>query len=84
MRKRIRRRIISQTKQVAILVDSAPQSDVYCEVCGEASVMISPLLAAKLCKISAREIYRLIESGKIHFVEMADNQIFVCPPSIIK
>ena len=50
MRKTIRRRIISQTKQVAILVDSAAQRDAYCEVCGEALAMISPLLAANFVK----------------------------------
>lgn len=69
MIKRIRRRVISETKQIAVLIDSATQSDLQCEICGEAK-MVSPLLAAKILKIGTREIYRLIEIGKIHFVEM--------------
>ena len=84
MIKKIRRRIVSETKQVAVLIDSTTQSDLRCDFCGESSVMISPLLAAKLSRISTREIYRLIETGKIHFVEMPapDRQIFVCSKSL--
>jgi len=44
--------------------------------------MISPLLAAKLLRVSTREIYRLIETGKIHFIELEDRQMFVCPVSL--
>lgn len=83
MIKKIRRRVITETKQVAILVDSAPQSDLRCELCGEAP-MISPLLAAKLLKTGTRDIYRAIETGAIHFAEMPDKQIFVCLRSINK
>ena len=82
MIKRIRRRITTQTKQVAFLVDSAAQSDLECEICGAASTMISPLLAAKLLHISTREVYRLIETGNAHFIETADRQIFVCTFSL--
>ena len=83
MIKKIRRRIVSETKQVAVLIDSAVQSDLRCDFCGEAK-MVSPLLAAKILKIGTREIYRLIEAGKIHFVEMPapDRQIFVCCKSL--
>ena len=79
--KTIRRKIISETKQVAVLVNSAAQNDLWCELCGEGSAMIPPLLAAKLSRISTREVYRLIETGKIHFIEMADSQVFVCSVS---
>lgn len=79
--KTIRRKIISETKQVAVLVNSAAQNDLWCELCGEGSAMISPLLAAKLSRTSTREVYRLIETGKVHFIEMPDRQIFVCSAS---
>lgn len=83
MIKKLRRRIISETKQIAVLVDSAaPQSDLFCELCGETSAMISPLSAANLSGISTREIYGLIETGEIHFVETADRQMFVCAVSL--
>lgn len=83
MTKKIRRRIISETKQITLVVDSAAESDLLCPSCGEAQ-MVSPLLAAKLLKIGTREIYRLIETDKVHFVEMPDKQIFVCLQSITK
>jgi len=80
--KKIRRRVITETKHVALVVDSVAHSDLQCEFCGEASAMISPLLAAKLSHISTREIYRLIETGKVHFIELADRQMFVCLSSL--
>lgn len=82
--KKMRRRIITETKQIALLVDSDAQSDLFCKLCGETSALISSLLAAKLSGISTREIYRLIEAGKTHFIEMADRQIFVCAASLKK
>jgi len=81
MIKQIRRRIITQTKQIAVLIDSAAESNVRCEHCGDVK-LVSPLLAAKLLKIGTREVYRLIEAGEIHFVEMADRQMFVCCGSL--
>jgi hypothetical protein len=76
-----RRRVITEIKQVALLTNSAPRSDLRCEFCGE-SQMISPLLAAKLLKTGTREIYRAIETGTIHFAELPDRQIFVCLQSM--
>ena len=44
--------------------------------------MISAQLSADSCAVSSREIYRLIESGKIHFAETETNEIYVCPLSV--
>lgn len=79
--KKIRRKIISETKQFAVLIGPAAASDILCKLCGEKSAMISPLLAAKLSRTSTREVYRLIETGKVHFIEMPDSQVFVCSVS---
>lgn len=83
MAKKIRRRVISETKRVALVVNSAVESDSLCPTCGEGR-MVSPLLAAKLLKTGTREIYRSIENDKIHFVELPDRQIFVCAESLEK
>ena len=39
-----------------------------------------PLIAATLCGLSEREIFRLIENGRIHFVEA--ERVLVCPNSL--
>ncbi|MGC2236963.1 MAG: hypothetical protein WA584_12430 [Pyrinomonadaceae bacterium] len=84
MIRKIRRRIVTETKQIALVVNSNASGNLFCELCGEMSALISPLAAAKILKISPREIFRLIENGEIHFVETRapDNQVFVCFKSL--
>lgn len=82
MNTKIRRRIITETKQIAAIIDSASPTVVSCKICGDDCKMVTPLFAAKLLKISTREVYQLIESGKTHFVELPDRQIFVCLNSL--
>lgn len=78
MKTKIRRRIISETKQIAVFTNSNVLNAFPCEICGESSNMVTPLVAARFSCLSTREIYRLIESGKTHFVELSDRQLFVC------
>ena len=78
MKAKIRRRIISETKQIAVVTNSTALNVFPCEICGESSNMVTPLIAARFAYVSTREIYRSIESGKTHFVEFSDRQLFVC------
>jgi hypothetical protein len=43
---------------------------------------LTPNEAMLLSKHSLREIFRLIEAGKIHFVEDEAGFLFICPLSI--
>ncbi|HRH44124.1 MAG TPA: hypothetical protein PKY82_21005 [Pyrinomonadaceae bacterium] len=78
MKTKIRRRIISETKQIAVVTNTTAPNVFPCEICGESSNMVTPLVAARFSCLSTREIYRSIESGKTHFVEFSDRQLFVC------
>jgi hypothetical protein len=41
----------------------------FCPLCGIVVDMLTPQLAAALSKKPVREIFRLIEAGKLHFSE---------------
>ena len=84
MKNKIRHRITTEKKEIAVLVNSATQINFSCEFCGVSAKMVSPLLAAKLLRISTREIYQKIELGKIHFIETEDFQLFVCLNSLVQ
>lgn len=43
--------------------------------------MVTAQTAAVLYDTSLRAIYRLVEEGKIHFIETDSKVIFVCPNS---
>lgn len=48
----------------------------YCPKCGQIIEMASPEVIALATRHSEREIFRLIESGQIHYIE--DGRIYAC------
>jgi len=54
----------------------------HCGQCGEK--MISVFMSVDLFGFSSRIIYRLIESGTIHFLETEIKEIYICPLSVKK
>jgi hypothetical protein len=53
----------------------------FCERCNSFVEMLPPEAAAVLTGLGEREIFRLIETGEIHFVEA--ERIFVCSESSV-
>ncbi len=53
-----------------------------CEKCGKQVEMVVPDEAAAIVGISSRTIYRAIEAGDIHFIEMP--VVFVCFNSLLE
>jgi len=53
-----------------------------CEKCAERVEMVTPDEAAAIVGISSRVIYRAIEAGEVHFVEMP--VVFICFNSLLK
>jgi hypothetical protein len=44
--------------------------------------MVAPEGAAEMAHASTREVYRRVESGKLHFVETTTGDLFICCPSL--
>jgi excisionase family DNA binding protein len=54
----------------------------WCEECGEQVQMVTPDEAAQLCSITARTIYRWIETERLHFTETEKGFSLICLQSI--
>jgi hypothetical protein len=54
----------------------------WCEQCGHDTKLMPPEDAALLTGVSAREIYRGVEIGSIHFTELAGGGLLICLTSI--
>lgn len=54
--------------------------EAFCLGCEASTEMASPHVAAIMVRMTEREIYRLVEDGKVHFVE-TDN-VLVCLNSL--
>ena len=80
--------IETQTRQVVtaqsgIAPDSnrAPENNCearWCPTCAAAVVMLTPENAIGVAGVSARVVYRLVESGKVHFAETREGVLLVC------
>ena len=53
-----------------------------CLRCQRQVRMVSANEAAVIVRRSAREIYRLVEAGSLHFIEDRDGLLFVCIASL--
>jgi hypothetical protein len=53
----------------------------FCEQCNAVVEMLPPEAAAVLTGLGEREIFRLMETGEIHFVEA--ERVFVCLDSSV-
>ena len=72
--------ITFEIEETIILRQVAETLTVFCPQCHALVEMITPQIAAALCGLSEREIFRLIENGRLHFVEA--ERVLVCPNSL--
>ena len=51
-----------------------------CPVCGEAMIEVEP--AAKLFELKQRQVFQMIEIGKVHFIETDTGKALICIASM--
>ena len=71
--------MIEIDERIAV-TNSEEQFEAYCSGCKKMTEMATPKTAGVLTEISEREIFRLIESKEIHFIENA--RVLVCVASL--
>jgi hypothetical protein len=69
---------IETTRRFVVCSADSPERAV-CMICGEPAIAAEA--AARLLNLTSRAIYRLIESGAIHFQEIEHGATLVCPSS---
>ena len=55
----------------------------WCPGCGGAATLVTPEDAGVLTGAGARSIYRLVESGEIHWVDGPEDLLLVCLGSLL-
>lgn len=68
--------ITFETEETISLRQEAKKFKMFCPPCQALVEMVTPPTAAALVGLSEREIFRLIENGRLHFVEA--ERVFVC------
>jgi hypothetical protein len=73
--------VIEIDERIAV-TNAEQQFEAYCSECKQMTEMATPKTAGILTDISEREVFRLIESKEIHFIESA--RVLVCIESLRK
>jgi hypothetical protein len=75
----IRRRhtIKFQTRNVTVIRAATETINCLCEECGATVAMVTPERAAELLMTNTRAIYRRVEGGEVHFVEVSAGELTV-------
>lgn len=79
-----RRRIITFQKlerRTYRLVDT-PTQVARCDECRQEVTWLTPVEALVVSKRSLRQLFRLIETGQIHFTEDQAGFLLICPTSL--
>ena len=71
--------VIEIDERIAV-TNTEQQFEAYCSECKKMTEMATPKTAGVLADSSEREVFRLIESKEIHFVESA--RVLVCVESL--
>ena len=68
------------TRRVILLPET--EEIIACPECEGDEVMIAAETVASVSGFSRREIYRMVEEGKVHFLETEEGILFVCLKSL--
>jgi hypothetical protein len=71
--------VVEIDERIAVTNDEQ-QFEAYCSECSEMTQMATPKTAGVLTEISEREVFRLVEGKKIHFIE--NDRVLVCVESL--
>ena len=71
--------VIEIDERIAV-TNTEQQFEAYCSQCKKMTEMATPKTAGVLADSSEREVFRLIESKKIHFIE--SGRVLVCVESL--
>ena len=76
-----RREIIIETHVVQVVHGRTPHS-AWCHACAATTGMITPEAAAVLARVTARTIYRWVETGALHFTDAPGGALLICLTSL--
>lgn len=72
--------IVVEIDERIAVTNAEQQFEAYCSECKKMTEMVTPKTAAVLTGISEREVFRLVESSSVHFVE--NDRVLVCLESL--
>lgn len=83
MRIRKRTETIIETHEVWVIRRQGSAGPAaMCATCEARPPMAKPAEAARLAGVNTRTVYRWVEAGRVHFIEVPEGDLFVCLASL--
>ncbi len=79
---RRRATITVETRQVTLVHRRGRSLKFWCPACAAEVQMVTPEQAAELLATTPRAIYRRVENGDLHFVEIESGALLICCASL--
>jgi uncharacterized Zn finger protein len=79
---RKRTEITLERSELSVIRRSVQRVVAWCDQCGEVVRMVTPDEARAVAGLSARQIYRWVECGRVHFREAPDGRVSICLKSL--
>jgi hypothetical protein len=76
------RRVTVETHSLTVLRTLGQTSSLWCKACGAETLAVTIDVAAGIGSVTQREIFRLIETGLLHFTEMPSGSLLICVESL--
>ena len=79
--------IIIETERLLVVSERRKRTgslEGWCAACGKHVEKITVDEAAALAQVSPRVIYQRVEAGGLHFTELPDGLLLICPNSLFR
>jgi hypothetical protein len=76
--------ITTETTETLIVRQLPRGARAWCKPCFAEVDMVAAELAARAVGVTARQVFRLIEAGRVHFIERPDGSSWVCLNTLAK
>ncbi|MBD0372269.1 MAG: hypothetical protein ICV60_15610 [Pyrinomonadaceae bacterium] len=81
---RKRTEITIETERIIYISSRCERSVFWCEKCAKRVPMLSAEEAAVVLRVHVSEIFRRIENGELHYVQINESPVRICPNSLVK
>jgi len=84
MKKRRRMQVTVETERLIVVAGTHGSIEGPCEVCGKRVKLVPVEAASAVSGLSQRAIFRDLEAGLMHFLELPGGKLLICLDSLLK
>ena len=77
-------RVTVETHRLIVLRAREHAAIMWCAACGAETQAVTVGQAARICAVTQRTIFRLVEADRLHFHDMPAGELLICAESLFR